>query len=139
MKKILKLLTGRLSIFILLFALQIGVIVWLLMNFVVASTYYIPVLSALAFISAFIVVNQDDNPSFKISWILVILVAPLFGVPFYALFGNKRVGRQVARQMAKYQEHYEKEMRSTLPEPRVAVRSSLKATSKNLLRQADYI
>ena len=102
----------------------------------------VPIIShrpAIAFISVFVIVNRDENPVFKLSWILVILVAPIFGVPFYMLFGNKRLGRRVARQMAKYQEHYEKEMRTVLPEPGAHVREELSRYSANLCRQADYI
>ncbi|MDD3942619.1 MAG: cardiolipin synthase [Sphaerochaetaceae bacterium] len=139
MKKFLKLLTGRLFTFIALLAIQLAALVWLIMNFMVASTYYIPIVSAIAFISVFVIVNRDENPVFKLSWILVILVAPIFGVPFYMLFGNKRLGRRVARQMAKYQEHYEKEMRTVLPEPGAHVREELSRYSANLCRQADYI
>lgn len=139
MKRFLKLLTGRLFTFIALFALQIGVLVWLIMNFMVASAYYIPIVSTVAFISVFFIVSRDENPVFKISWILVIMTVPIFGVPFYILFGNKRIGRRVARQMAKYQEHYEKEMRAVLPEPEPAVREALGACSSHFLRQSDYI
>jgi hypothetical protein len=55
MKRFLKLLTGRLFTFIALFALQIGVLVWLIMNFMVASAYYIPIVSTVAFISVFFI------------------------------------------------------------------------------------
>lgn len=139
MIKFFKLLTGRLFTFIALLAIQIFVIVWLILNFMAISTIYIPTVYTLAFISVFVIVSRDENPVFKISWILVILVAPVFGVPFYILFGNKRVGKRVARQMAKYQEHYEKEMRAILPEPDAEVRSSLTAYSGNYARQSDYI
>ena len=90
-------------------------------------------------VSVFFIVSRDENPVFKISWILVIMTVPIFGVPFYILFGNKRIGRRVARQMAKYQEHYEKEMRAVLPEPEPAVREALGACSSYFLRQSDYI
>ncbi len=139
MKKFLKLLTGRLFTFIALLAVQIGVLVWLILNFMSISTYYIPFVYTVAFVSVFFIVSRDDHPVFKISWILVILVAPVFGVPFYILFGNKRVGRRVARQMAKYQEHYEKEMRAVLPEPGNDVRAAIESASPNLGRQSDYI
>lgn len=139
MKKFLKLLTGRLFTFLALLAIQIAVLIWLILNFVSISTYYIPFVYTVAFISVFFIVSRDDHPVFKISWILVILIAPLFGVPFYVLFGNKRVGRRVARQMAKYQEHYEKEMRAVLPEPDLDILMELKEHSANLARQSSYI
>jgi cardiolipin synthase len=139
MKKFLKLLTGRLFTFIALLAVQLALIIWLILNFMSISPYYITISYTLAFLSVFFIVSRDDHPVFKISWILVILVAPVFGVPFYVLFGNKRVGRRVARQMAKYQEHYEKEMRAVLPEPDPSVRKALGAYAPHFLRQSNYI
>src|SRR5690554_3159367 len=139
MKKFLKLLTGRLFTFIALLAIQIAVLIWLILNFMSFSTYYIPAVYTMAFISVFFIVSRDDHPVFKISWILVILVAPVFGVPFYMLFGNKRESRRVAQQMAKYQEHYEKEMRAVLPEPDESVHAALVSSSSNLARQSEYI
>ena len=41
--------------------------------------------------------------------------------------------------MAKYQEHYEKEMRSILPEPNTQTRHMLFLESSNFARQSDYI
>ncbi|MGI6467088.1 MAG: cardiolipin synthase [Sphaerochaetaceae bacterium] len=139
MKKFLKLLTGRLFVFIALILIQVGVLVWLIRNFMNATTYYLPISSLLATISLFYIVNSDENPIFKIAWMLVIMVAPIFGLPFYILFGNKRVGKRVALQMAKYQEHYEREIRSVLPTPSNEVFQQLKEYSPNLARQANYI
>ncbi|MFA5570046.1 MAG: cardiolipin synthase [Sphaerochaetaceae bacterium] len=139
MKKILKLLSGRLFIFISLFTIQIGVLIWFMFNFIAASPFYLPIMTTLGFVSSFIVISRDDNPVFKMTWIFVILLTPIIGVPFYMLFGNKRVGRRVARQMEKYQEHYEKEMRLNLPESTEGVMESLVSYSPHLARQASYI
>ncbi len=139
MKKFLKLLTGRLFSFIALFLIQIAVLIWLISNFVSASPYYIPIVSAISFVSIFSIVSKDENPVFKLSWILVIMFVPIFGLPFFLFFGNKRVGRKVARTMAKYQEHYEREVRSVLPVPESSVASALASYSQNLKRQSDYI
>ena len=139
MKKFLKFLTGRLFSFIFLVAIQIGVIVWIILNFMSASAFYIPIVYALGFISVFFLVSSNDHPIYIISWILLIYVAPILGVPFYLIFGNKRSGAKVARQMAKYQEHYEKEMRAVLPEPAPKIRHALIESSPNFGRQSDYI
>ncbi|MFA6646536.1 MAG: cardiolipin synthase [Sphaerochaetaceae bacterium] len=139
MKKILKFLTGRLFSFILLVALQLGVVIWVVTNFMSASAYYIPIAYTLAFISVFFLVSGDDHPIYIISWLLLIYVAPLLGVPFYLIFGNKRSSAKLSRQMAKYQEHYEKEMRAILPEPDPSVRNGLFESSPLFGRQSDYI
>jgi cardiolipin synthase len=139
MKKVLKLLTGRLFTFIALLLIQIVVLVWLISNFVTATPYYVPIASALTLGTSFFIVSKDENPVFKLSWILVIMFVPIFGLPFFFLFGNQRVGRKVARTMAKYQEHYEREVRSVLPVPEASVAPKLASFSSNLKRQSDYI
>ena len=139
MKKFLKLLTGRSSTFLILVAVQIAVLVWFILSLMEVIVYYIPIVYTFSFFVVFFVVSRDDHPAFKISWILVIMAIPVFGVPFYMIFGNKRGGKRIAKQMAKYQEHYEKEMRAVLPTPKDSVREELRRFSPSLARQAEYI
>ncbi|MFA7371178.1 MAG: cardiolipin synthase [Sphaerochaetaceae bacterium] len=139
MKKFLKFITGRLFYFVLLVALQIGVIIWVALNFVSATSFYIPTIYFLVFVSVFILVSGEDHPIFIVSWLMLRFVAPIIGLPFYMIFGNKRSSSKLRRQMAKYQEHYEKEMRIILPEPAGQVRNSLMAEFPNFARQSDYI
>ena len=139
MKKFLKLLTGRLLWFFVLVALQLAVLIFVIINVSAGITKYLPIMTALGFITVFYVISRDDNPAFKIPWIIVIMAAPIFGLPFYILFGLRRGGRRFARQMEKYQQHYEREMRITLPAPDDSVYRTLAATSLDLARQAAYI
>ncbi len=139
MKKFLKLLTGRFFTFLILVTVQIAVLIWFILNLMEVMVYYIPIVYTFSFFVVFFVVSRDDLPAFKISWIIVIMAIPLFGVPFYMIFGNKRGGRRIAKQMAKYQEHYEKEMRAILPTPEDSVREELRRFSPCLARQAEYI
>ncbi|PKL13055.1 MAG: cardiolipin synthase [Spirochaetae bacterium HGW-Spirochaetae-8] len=139
MKKILKLLTGRLFTSFILVAFQVAVLVWLMDNLMDVIVYYLPLVSILSFLVVFFVVSRDDQPAFKITWIIVIMAIPVFGIPFYIIFGNKRGGKRVARQVEKYQQHYEIEMRSLLPKPEASVRETLMEYSPCLARQAAYI
>ncbi len=139
MKKILKLLTGRLFTSFILVAFQVAVLVWLMDNLMDVIVYYLPLVSILSFLVVFFVVSRDDQPAFKITWIIVIMAIPVFGIPFYIIFGNKRGGKRVARQVEKYQQHYEIEMRSLIPKPEASVRETLMEYSPCLARQAAYI
>jgi cardiolipin synthase len=138
-KKFLKVLTGRLFLFSLLVAAQIVVIIWVISNFVVATSYYLPIVYFLVFVSVAILIGSDDHPIFVVSWLILIFASPIIGLPFYIIFGNKRSSSKLRRQMAKYQEHYEKEMRSILPEPNTQTRHKLFQESSNFARQSDYI
>ena len=139
MKKFLKFITGRLFYFALLVAAQIGFFIWLILNFVSATSFYLPILYFFVFVSVAFLINGDDHPIFIISWLLLIFIAPIIGLPFYIIFGNKRSSSKLKRQMAKYQEHYEKEMRSILPEPDAQIRQTLLQEAPNFARQSDYI
>ena len=42
-------------------------------------------------------VNKDENPSYKISWIIVVLLFPMFGGLLYLLIGNKKPSHKIRR------------------------------------------
>ena len=42
-------------------------------------------------------VNKDENPSYKISWIIVVLLFPMFGGLLYLLIGNKKPSHNIRR------------------------------------------
>jgi len=44
---------------------------------------------------ALYIVRKDENPAYKISWIMLICLVPLLGGLLYLLFGNKRPSRRM--------------------------------------------
>ncbi len=60
-----------------------------------------PVLTVLSIIIVIWLVRKYDNPTYKISWIIVILMMPLLGGLFYLLWGNTPLNR--ARTKHKYE------------------------------------
>ncbi len=60
-----------------------------------------PVLTVLSIIIVIWLVRKYDNPTYKISWIIVILMLPLFGGLFYLIWGNSPLNR--ARSRHKYE------------------------------------
>ena len=58
-------------------------------------------LTVLSLIIVIWLVRKYDNPTYKISWIIVILLLPLFGGLFYLLWGNTPFNR--ARTQHKYE------------------------------------
>lgn len=96
MKKIRRLgrvVFGRTSVIALLFILQIiiflGCLTWL-------NQYITYIYGAFILLSSSVVIyilNSKENPSFKLVWIIPILVIPVFGVFFY-LFTRVQLGRK---------------------------------------------
>lgn len=52
---------------------------------------FIPVsVTVLAVVFVLYIIQKDDNPSMKLGWIMIILVAPVLGVPLYLFYGDRR-------------------------------------------------
>ncbi|MGN1095641.1 MAG: phospholipase D-like domain-containing protein, partial [Eubacteriales bacterium] len=103
MKKILTKLFSRMSITVLLLIFQISWSIALL----VRATQVIPWINGLfSFIglcTVLYIINRDENPSYKIAWIIPIFIFPLFGVIIYLLYGNKRQTKHLRRRLGKTQ------------------------------------
>lgn len=58
--------------------------------------YWFYILSlVLSFIASVYIVNREDNPSFKILWVLLIMSVPVMGGLFYILFGGRKVPKEL--------------------------------------------
>ncbi len=58
--------------------------------------YWFYILSLiLSFIASVYIVNREDNPSFKILWVLLIMSVPVMGGLFYILFGGRKVPKEL--------------------------------------------
>ena len=91
-----RLFRSRLFITVILFLLQL-----LLLT---AVGDFLPgfVLRILSILTILWILSRDDDPSYKISWTLLILLIPLPGCLFYLLFGNKRFGFNMKEQLEAY-------------------------------------
>lgn len=93
MKKLIRFLTSRLFIFSVLilvqFLLLAGAVLLLANNYV--HLYALFTVLSLAIVVW--VVNETDNPMFKVAWIIPILLFPVFGGVFYAVFGRRKLPR----------------------------------------------
>ena len=80
-KGLLRLVFSRTAVTIFLLAAQV---LLLAVAFLRLGEYYYSAASLVAVVVSLAVINRrGGDPEFKISWILVILAAPVFGIPFY--------------------------------------------------------
>ena len=47
----------------------------------------------------FIIINDNINPAFKITWILIVIVLPFLGGLIYLTFGEKRLLKSVKKRL----------------------------------------
>ena len=99
MKKLLKFLTSRTFLFMILILLQLTLLVGLLLEFSrVGSVVYLllTILSVLVMLP--ILEYADINPAYKLMWLLLIIAMPLSGAGFYMLLGSRGIRPKKAAQ-----------------------------------------
>jgi len=68
------------------------------------SRYILQVYVALVVLSLVIIIyiiNRFDNPSYKLSWSILILIVPIFGGVLYLIFGGKKIPKELRRDMVR--------------------------------------
>lgn len=94
-KKLLRIIFGRTAIVVLALLLQIYLLVVGVMKLQEYSVFWYATFTLLGFISILVIVNSDDDPSFKLAWIIPVCVIPVFGTVLYVFvrlqFGTKMI------------------------------------------------
>ena len=133
-KKVLHVLLHRVVIVGVLLLLQI---IWMVVNLTELAAYYPWVyvgLNFLSLIAVLAVVNARDNPSYKLAWVIAILVFPLFGGAMYLLFSGWLPSKNLRDKLAKA----ENQMRPFLKQDETVL-ASLQVLDETAAGQARYI
>lgn len=115
-------LYNRLFIFLLAVLAQMLGYALILLLVVYDSAYALVLeilVGALAILFVLAIINDDDRPTGKLNWIILILVMPVFGVPMYLVNGQgrptkrmkKKIDRAKAENAAAMQEIYGEQSR----------------------------
>lgn len=99
--KTLRIISGRLVITSLLILLQLS---WFTVFIIRLSRYSVLISTAFSLLSLLIVlfiIGKDENASYRIAWIVLIMALPLFGGLFYLFFGNKRLSKRMRIRLKK--------------------------------------
>lgn len=138
MKKFVKLLFSRLVIVAFLILLQACVIIGV---FLKLSNYFIYIHYLFVIISVIIVIyliNKNEEPSFKIPWILLILIFPILGGLLYVMFGNNKMNKKIERIAKTISPEVMNSYHQTL-HPEEKVIKKLEQQNKIMYRQSHYI
>ncbi len=94
MRRLLKILTSRLMIVAPLVIIQFVFLATLFYR-VTLSASLLPFMSLFSFLTVIVVINRDEDPAYKIAWAIIILGAPVVGIPLYILAGNRKVPKKL--------------------------------------------
>ncbi|MBR1832939.1 MAG: cardiolipin synthase [Ruminiclostridium sp.] len=101
MSRLGKILSSRLFVISVLIFIQIAIIV-LPMFFL--SAYYVPLFlffEAISFIISISIVNRNNNPDFKIAWLIPVLCFPVGGALLYLMFGRTHLNKKNTAKLKK--------------------------------------
>jgi len=111
MRKLIALLTNRLMFIGLFFLLQIGLIIYFVN--VLSTDFYDLHFGAMiiGFLITLHLIADDDNPMYKLLWIIVLLTLPVFGVLFYLYSRTERLSISSSSRMKRAQATREEELK----------------------------
>lgn len=76
---------------------------------VVACCYYVPYFYVLAFFTNFFciikIIASDDNPDYKVPWLLFVLILPIAGFMLYFLFYSRKLKKKFIRRLNELDQH----------------------------------
>lgn len=93
--KLLKFLCGRVVITAVLLLVQVIWWITLFMRLAKYSAMISIIFTILSVLITLFIISKDDNPAYKIAWIVLISLSPLLGGLFYLAFGNKRPSKNM--------------------------------------------
>ncbi len=93
-----KLVFSHMMVTLLLLALQIYIMYWALYR-VQSQAALLAVFYGLGMVAIVILINGDDNPAFKLAWIIPICVFPVFGVALYIFIYTNPGGRHLHKRI----------------------------------------
>ena len=96
--------------------------------------FFAGVIRAFSVLAVLWVTNKRTNPSYKLAWVLTLLLFPLVGYTVYLMFGKSRIPRKVSESFRKV----ELESQGLLAEPEED-REALAAADRHINRQSLYI
>lgn len=134
MKKIRHLLTSRWLVTGLLILIQILFFIGLILQ-ISSYFYYVQLfLFIISFFTVLSIINYHSNPTFKLPWILLIILFPLLGGVLYWIFGKKYVNKTYYKKIHKQHLEGEQYWREDY-----TIRKELKEQNILAERQSRYI
>ena len=134
MKKLIKILFSRLGITIILILVQLLLLFFSMVFFASKFVYFYLIMVVFSFGLIVAIINDDSNPTFKMAWIIPMLVFPIFGAPLYIVFGRKKVSKRIIK---KLQESFETS--KDIIADNTEIMNEIEETRPDIARQITYI
>lgn len=99
MAKLLKFLFSRMVIIGLLIIIQLGILTFTIWKLSESFVYLYVLFTGISIFSVIYILSTKDNPSYKLAWVIPVLLLPVFGGLFYLIFGSRRTTKKFRERM----------------------------------------
>lgn len=99
--KYLKVILNRLFIFGLMILVQVIYMLLIISKFSHYSQLMSVICTVISILVVLFIVSKEDNPAYKIAWIIPILLFPIFGGLLYLFLGNKKPAKKMRVKLEK--------------------------------------
>ena len=103
MRKLCRILFSRYAVSALIILAELALMFYLMTFAYVYSALAFGLIMAVDILAAIAIINMDANPEYKVSWLFVVLIIPLFGSALYLMFYSRRISRKSAAFMREIQ------------------------------------
>lgn len=97
MKRILRLLLSRTAFILILLLLQI-ILFFIAIEYFSQFAYVNTIFYGISILIVLYLVSSDGDPNYKLSWIIPILIFPLFGGIFYLFYRQRNISKKVVEE-----------------------------------------
>lgn len=99
MRKLCRIFFSRYTVSALAILFELGLYALILSRIAFTSPFWLLAFLLLHIVAVLAIINRDVNPEYKVSWIIVVTLLPLFGLVLYLVFYRQRISRRDARHM----------------------------------------
>lgn len=129
-----KIIFSRIVIVGLLMLMQIIFLVVTILKLNEIFVYLNGALMVFSFIVVIYIVSRKDNPSYKLAWIIQLLLFPIFGGLFYLIFGGNKIRKSLKKQL---KDNYTKISEYLIQDESII--QEVKELDKNICSEVKYI
>jgi len=96
MNKLLRMILSRTFFIFILFVAQL-ILFFLLIDYIASFGYFNTIFYVISILIVVYMLYKEENPVYKLSWIIPILIFPLFGGLFYLFYQERNVSKRVMK------------------------------------------
>lgn len=134
MNNLLRILFSRMILVGLSLLVQIAVLITIILRFGDYFIYFYVFCLIVSVAAVLWIINNNNNPAYKITWLVLILLFPIFGGLFYLMFGGNRSSKRMQLKNAMVDQKTKKSLKQNRD-----ILDQLEAIDPHIYRQAAFL